>query len=159
MPAAEARRTAVARATGAVARRGRVAPDAEPHDQLLHVIGRGRLKIDKLDKIMGAMARRAGIDPAGTGLRNDDPVWAAAIPAMRQVYEMQQQEEKLLAGNCIQYVRLGYESREIMLKEQMAEMFLFAIGRTLEQLQLTPAQQRAVPAIVEETVRALEART
>jgi len=134
-----------------------VARDAEPNEQLLHVIWRERTKVDKLDKILGSLSRRAGIDPTGTGLRPGDPAWAAAIPALRPTYELQQGEEKLLASHCIQYVRLGFESREILLKEQMADMFLYVITRALEQLELSPRQQRAAPRIVEDCVKALEA--
>ena len=156
MPAHDSRRSA----TIALAdRHGRnVARDAEPNDQLLHVIWRERTKVDKLDKILGSLAERAGIDPTGSGLRSGDPAWAAAIPATRPTYELQQAEEKLLASHCIQYVRLGFESREIVLKEQMADMFLFVISRALEQLELTPRQQRAAPRIIEDCVLSLEAR-
>jgi hypothetical protein len=136
---------------------GEVGPRAEPQDQLLHMIWSQRDRIDKFDRVLGILARRAGIDPKGTGLKSDDPIWAAAIPAARPVYDLQQDAVKLLGNMSVQYIRLGYESRELELREQMGDMFIFAIGRVLEQLDLNPAQRRQAPRIVEESVKLLEA--
>jgi hypothetical protein len=113
--------------------------------------------VDKLDKVLSVLADRAGIDPEGSGLRGDDPVWTAAIPAARATFDAQQEAAKQLGQMSIQYVRLGYESRELELKEQMSEMFLFAISRVLEQVGLTPAQRRLAPRAVEDAIKQLEA--
>lgn len=136
---------------------GDVGPRADPHDQLLHQIWTQRDRIDKFDRVLTALAKRAGVDPEGTGLRSDDPIWTAAIPAARPVYDLQQDAIKLLGNMAVQYVRLGYESRELELKENMADMFLFAISRVLEQLNLTGPQRRQAPRVVEEAVKLLEA--
>jgi len=130
---------------------------SDPHDQLLHQIWTQRDRIDKFDRVLTALAKRAGVDPEGTGLRSDDPIWTAAIPAARPVYDLQQDAIKLLGNMAVQYVRLGYESRELELKENMADMFLFAISRVLEQLNLTGPQRRQAPRVVEEAVKLLEA--
>lgn len=154
---AVSRRAATDRAIRAAELAGGVDVRAEPHDQLLWSIWHQRDRVEKLDKVMGTLVRRAGIDPQASGLRRDDPVWAAAIPATRAVFDSQQDVVKQLGNMSIQYVRLGFESRELELKESMADMFLVAITRTLEQLELTARQRRMAPRVVEESVKLLEA--
>jgi hypothetical protein len=134
-----------------------VAPDAEPHDQLLFAIALQRLKVDKLDAVQGVLADRAGIDPGSSGLKPSDPVWTAALPATRQVFELQQEAIKSLSVMSGTYVRIGHESKELQLREQMGSMFLMAIMRVFDRLDLTGEQRRQAPQIVEETVRLLEA--
>lgn len=148
---------AVAAATVAASRRGSVAPDAEPHDQLLFAIAFQRMKVDKLDAVQSTLAVRAGIDPGRSGLSPADAVWTAALPATRQVFELQQEANKTLGVMSVQYVRLGHESKELQLREQFGSMFLMAITRVFDRLELTPEQRRAAPQVVEETVRLLEA--
>lgn len=151
------RRAATERAIRAAEAAGGVDVRAEPHDQLLWSIWHQRDRIEKLDLVMQTLVTRAGIDPMGSGLRRDDPVWAAAIPATRSVFEQQQGVVKQLGAMSIQYVRLGFESRELELREQVADMFLHAISRVLDQLDLSPRQARAAPRVVEESVKLLEA--
>jgi hypothetical protein len=151
------RRQAVAAATVAASRVGKVAADAEPHEQLLFAIGFQRSKVDKLEGVQSTLAERAGVEPGRSGLSRSDAVWTAALPATRQVFELQQEAIKTLGVMSVQYVRLGHESRELQLREQFASMFLTAITRVFDRLDLTDEQRRQAPRVVEETVRLLEA--
>lgn len=137
--------------------RGPIPVDAVPIDQLLGVIQRQRIRVSDLDKVMATLAQRAGIAPGGSGLRVDNPAWAAAIPALRPIFELQQKAELNLSGSAERYVKLGNDQRELAVKENFAAIFVMVISRVFEGMDLTPDQQRDAPKLVENALRLVEA--
>lgn len=137
--------------------RGPIPVDAVPIDQLLGVIRRQRIRVDDLDRVMSTMAKRAGIAPGGSGLRVDNPAWAAAIPALRPIFELQQKAELNLSASAERYVKLGTDMREVAVKENFAAIFVMVISRVFDGMDLTPEQQRDAPKLVENALRLVEA--
>jgi hypothetical protein len=121
------------------------------------VIQRQRGRVDDLDAVMSTMARRAGIAPAGSGLRVDNPVWAAALPALRPIFEIQQKAELNLAAAAERYVKLGNDQRELAVKENFAALFVMVISRVFDGMDLSPEQQRVAPSLVQNALALAEA--
>lgn len=144
-------------AVSAAQARGPIPVDAVPIDQLLGVIQRQRGRVDDLDAVMSTMARRAGIAPAGSGLRVDNPVWAAALPALRPIFEIQQKAELNLAAAAERYVKLGNDQRELAVKENFAALFVMVISRVFDGMDLSPEQQRVAPSLVQNALALAEA--
>jgi hypothetical protein len=137
--------------------RGPIPVDAAPIDQLLGVVQRQRIRVDDLEKVMSTMALRAGIATQGSGLRSDNPAWAAALPALRPIFDIQQKAELGLSAAAEKYVKLGTDMREVAVKENFAAMFMMVISRVFDGLDLTPEQVKTAPRLVENALLLLEA--
>lgn len=136
---------------------GPTKPDAQPYDQLQGVVFRLATKVQNVDIIMGSMAARAGIATSGSGLRRNDPAWAAAVPALRPVFDTYMKLERELSSTADRAGRLQSDQRDTAVREHFASMFLMLIGRVFDQLDLNEYQKREAPRVVEGALRLLEA--
>jgi hypothetical protein len=144
-------------ALSAAKTRGAIPVDAVPIDQLLGVVQRQRLRVDDLDKVLSTMAQRAGIATAGSGLKNDNPVWAAALPALRPIFDIQQKAELNLLTAAERYVKLGNDQRELLIKENFSAVFVMVIARVFDGMDLTPEQKSVAPKLVQNALALAEA--
>lgn len=132
--------------------------DVDPGEALLYCVALASQELKWIRTRLGHVTEPTHLTPVGN-LGGPQKGWVG----MQEEFDIWVQAQQAAVERLARYSKMaldaGVAERMVSLAEKMGEFIAPLIGGVVAELQLTPAQQEKLPAIVERNMLQLEART